>query len=170
MSTTRLCTPVCSICAARKVISCGQAEQILKVRGEKQIFSPLQPALGKSLVEDVDVRWQADISDLKNQPITNKEDDTTLYAVILVCINCFTRALYARVLKNKSQEDVKEQLLEILKAAPHKPQMKSTDNGQEFKGVVSEYLEQKGIIQRFRSVGEYQRPGHSRQGHSAARA
>ena len=38
---------------ARIVISRGQAEQILKVRGEKQI-DPMQPALGKSLAEDVE--------------------------------------------------------------------------------------------------------------------
>ena len=47
--------------AAGIVISRGQAEEILKVRGEKQIFGPLQPALGKSLAEDIDVRWQADV-------------------------------------------------------------------------------------------------------------
>ena len=38
--------------------------------------------------------------------------------------------------------------------APHKPQVISTDNGQEFKGIVSEYLEEKHIVQRFRSVGD----------------
>ena len=38
--------------------------------------------------------------------------------------------------------------------APHKPKVISTDNGLELKGVVSAYLEQKGIIQRFRSVAD----------------
>jgi hypothetical protein len=38
--------------------------------------------------------------------------------------------------------------------APHKPQVISTDNGAEFKGIECEYLEQKGIIQRVRSVGD----------------
>ena len=38
--------------------------------------------------------------------------------------------------------------------APHKPKVISTDNGLEFKGQVSEYLEKKGITQRFRSVGD----------------
>ena len=65
--------------AAGIVISRGQAEEILKVRGEKQIFGPLQPALGKSLAEDLDVRWQADIIDLKNQPVASKSDETKTY-------------------------------------------------------------------------------------------
>ena len=92
--------------------------------------------------------------DLKNQPITSKHDDTVTYTAILVCINCFTRALYARALKTKTQEEVEKQMRSIFIEAPHKPQVISTDNGLEFKGVVSEYLESKGIIQRFRSVGE----------------
>ena len=40
--------------SARIAISRGQAEQILNVRCKKQIFGPLQPALDKSLAEDVD--------------------------------------------------------------------------------------------------------------------
>ena len=140
--------------AHKIVISRGEAEQILKVRGEKQIFGPLQPALGKSLAEDVDVRWQADVIDLKNQLITSKSDDTVSYTAILVCINCFTRVLYARPLTTKTQEEVRKQMRSILGEAPHTPQVISTDNGLEFKGEVSEYLESKGIVQRFRSVGD----------------
>ena len=89
------------------VISRGQAEEILKVRGEKQIFGPLQPALGRSLAEDLDVRWQADVIDLKNQPIASKSDDTVTYTAKLVCLNAFTRVLYARPLKTKTQEEVR---------------------------------------------------------------
>jgi hypothetical protein len=94
------------------------------------------------------------VIDLKNQPITSKSDDTETYTAILVCLNCFTRVLYARPLKTKTQEEVKKQLRSILGQAPHKPQVISTNNGLEFKGEVSEYLESKGIIQRFRSVGD----------------
>ena len=119
------------------VISRGQAEQILKVRGEKQIFGPLQPALGKTLAEDTDVRWQADIIDLKNQPVTSKSDETEVYTAVLVCVNCFTRQLQARPLKTKTQEEVKKELRSILGSAPKKPQVISTDNGLEFKGIVS---------------------------------
>ena len=39
-------------------------------------------------------------------------------------------------------------------SAHHKPQVISTDNGLEFKGIVSEYLESKGIVQHCRSVGD----------------
>ena len=42
----------------------------------------------------------------------------------------------------------------MLGSAPRKPQVISPDNGLEFKGIVSEYLESKGIVQRFRSVGD----------------
>ena len=76
------------------------------------------------------------------------------YTAILVCLNAFTRVLYARPFKTKTQEEVKKQLRSILGEAVHKPQVISTDNGLEFKGEVSEYLESKGIVQRFRSVGD----------------
>ena len=54
----------------------------------------------------------------------------------------------------KAQEEVKKELRSILGSAPKKPQVISTDNGSEFKGIVSEYLESKGIVKRFRSVGD----------------
>jgi hypothetical protein len=138
--------------AAGIVIPRHAAEEILKVRGEKQIFGALQPALGKSFAEDNRVRMMADVIDLKNQPITGKDNEGT-YKAILVCIDCFSRVLYARPLKTKTQEEIKSQLRSIFERAP-KPKVISTDNGNEFKGAVSEYLESKGIAQRFRSVGD----------------
>ena len=106
------------------------------MRGDKQKCGPMQPALGKSLAEDLDVRWQADVIHLRNQPANGKTDNSP-YTSILVCVNCFTRALYARPRKTKTQQEVKDQMREIFKSAPRKPQVISTDSGQEFKGTVS---------------------------------
>ena len=42
-----------------------QVKELVRSRGEKQIFGPLQRAEGKSLAEDIDTRWQMDLADLK---------------------------------------------------------------------------------------------------------
>ena len=92
--------------------------------------------------------------DFKNRPVTSKSDETKTYTAILVCVHSFTRQLQTRPLKTKTQEEVKKQLRSILGSAPKKPQVISTDNCPEFKGIVSAYLEEKQIVQRFRSVGD----------------
>ena len=40
-------------------------EELVKARGEKQIFAAPPKAQGKSFAEDVDVRWQMDLADRK---------------------------------------------------------------------------------------------------------
>ena len=131
-----------------------QVEELVKTRGEKQVFGSLQKAEGKSLAKDVDVRWQMDLADLKNQNMEHKTKAGESYSAILVCIDCFSRQVWAKALKQKTQEEVKAKLSQIFAAAGHKPKVISSDNGQEFRGVLSEYLDEKLVVQRYKSVGD----------------
>ena len=45
-------------------------------------------------------------------------------------------------------------LKEILDEARKKPQVISSDNGSEFGGLVAEFLQHRGIVQKFRNVGD----------------
>ena len=80
-----------------------QLETLVKSRGEKQIFGPLPRAQGKSLAEDIDTRWQMDLADLKNQKVEHKKAAGESYSAFLVCIDCFSRQVWARALKHKTQ-------------------------------------------------------------------
>ena len=131
-----------------------QVEELVKTRGEKQVFGSLQKAEGKSLAEDVDARWQMDLADLKNQKVEHKTKAGESYSAFLVCIDCFSRQVWAKALKQKTQEEVKAKLSQIFAAAGHKPKVISSDNGQEFRGVLSEYLDEKLVVQRYKSVGD----------------
>ena len=131
-----------------------QVEELVKTRGEKQVFGSLQKAEGKSLAEDVDARWQMDLADLKNQKVEHKTKAGESYSAFLVCIDCFSRQVWTKALKQKTQEEVKAKLSQIFAAAGHKPKVISSDNGQEFRGVLSEYLDEKLVVQRYKSVGD----------------
>ena len=131
-----------------------QLETLVKSRGEKQIFGPLPRAQGKSLAEDIDTRWQMDLADLKNQKVEHKKTAGESYSAFLVCIDCFSRQVWAKALKHKTQEEVKIKLSQILRDTPNKPKIISSDNGQEFQGLVPAFLDEKGIAQRYKSIGD----------------
>ena len=131
-----------------------QVEELVKTRGEKQIFAPLQRAEGKSLAEGVDVRWQMDLADLKNQKVEHKTKEGEAYSAFLVCIDCSSRQIWAKPLKQKAQQEVKAKLWQIISLAKKKPQVISSDNGLEFRGELLDYLKEKNIAQRYRSVGD----------------
>ena len=67
--------------------------------GEKQIFRPLSPSLGKTGTEDQKIRAQVDLIDMKNSKSMG-------YSVILVVIDVFSRMVYARPVKTKKPEAV----------------------------------------------------------------
>ncbi len=45
-------------------------------------------------------------------------------------------------------------LKEILDEARKRPQFISSDNGSEFGGLVAEFLQHRGIVQKFKNVGD----------------
>lgn len=129
--------------------------QIVSQQGERQVFGRLQNAEGKTVSRGANDSWQMDLADLKNQPGTKakKKQDRT-YKFFLVVVNTFDRVVYTRALKSKEPWEVKTKLSQILEEAPKKPKVISSDNGNEFLGEVSEYLQSKAIAQRFKAVGD----------------
>ena len=110
--------------------------------------------MGKSLAEDIDTRWQMDLGDMKNQKVEHKKKEGATYSAFLVCIDCFSRQIWEKPLKQKTQEEVKTKLSQILKENPEKPNVISSDNGQEFQGIVQKYLYKRAITYRYKSVGD----------------
>jgi len=145
--------------AAKKAgipVTKAEVEKIVKQQGERQIFGPLQAAEGKTVSRGPDDSWQMDLADLRNQPGmkgTKKQEDR-LYKFFLVVVNTFDRVVYTRALKGKESWEVRVKLSEILMEAPARPKVISSDNGNEFLGEVSDYLQNLGIAQRFKAVGD----------------
>ena len=52
-----------------------QVQELIAYRGEKQSFGPTPRAEGKSLAEDIDMRWQMDLADLLNQKVERKNKE-----------------------------------------------------------------------------------------------
>ena len=81
----------------------------------------------------------------------------------LVCVNVFDRYLYARPLSGKDPKEVATKLKEILDEATSngrkKPQVISSDNGAEFGGLVAQFLQHRGIVQKFKKRGGFERLG-----------
>ena len=134
--------------AAKKAgipVTKAEVEQIVKQQGERQVFGRLQGAEGKTVSRGANDSWQMDLADLKNQPGTKaKKKQDRIYKFFLVVINTFDRVVYTRALKGKEPWEVKTKLNQILEEAPKKPKVISSDNGNEFLGEVSEYLQGRG--------------------------
>ena len=45
-----------------------QVTELVRRRGEKQVFQPVQPARGKTVAAGADTTFQMDLADLKNSP------------------------------------------------------------------------------------------------------
>ena len=75
-----------------------------------------------------------DLADLKNQKVEHKKTAGASYSAFLVCIDCFSRQVWARALKHKTQEEVKIKLSQIISdvGSARKPKIISSDNAQEF--------------------------------------
>jgi len=130
-----------------------QVKDLVASQGQKQIFGKLQPAEGKTASRGDD--WQMDLADLKNSPGTKtKKAQDRVYKFFLVVVNVFDRFVYTRALKTKEPWEVKTKLSQIISEAPAKPKVISSDNGNEFLGEVSAYLQGRGIAQRFKAVGD----------------
>ncbi len=89
-----------------------------------------------------DARWMMDLTVLVNQPVV-VSGETPRY--ILVAVNVFDRYLCTWPLQTKEPREEKDALGRLLALALKKPKLISSDQGLEFKGVVSTYLTRKGI-------------------------
>ena len=79
--------------------------------------------------------WQMDLLDMEKYSKHNKG-----YKWILIVIDIFTRQVYAKAMKNKTAEETKKALSEIIKDAPKIPVVIQSDDGSEFKGAVAKLL------------------------------
>jgi hypothetical protein len=125
----------------------GQVHALVRRQGERQIFGPPRPSLGKTASEGPDARFQADLIDWKAEP-------DGVFRNVLCVINVFSRELYARALPDKQAASVAHAMLQILEELPVRPQFISTDGGLEFKGPVDALLEGRGIVHRTKPVGD----------------
>ncbi len=90
-----------------------EVEAFVKQKGEKQIFSSVQPSKGKTVSESLDARWQMDLA------FGVASEGYTAY---LVAVNAFDRFTWALPLKSKEPTQVAEALAKLLRAAQKKKQ------------------------------------------------
>ena len=129
-------------------VSKRKVTEYVRAKSEKQVLGAPQRALGKSISED-DNRWQMDLIDVSPEAIPAGS-----WKFFLVCVNVFNRYLYARPLTSKEPKEVALKLKEIIDEARKKPQVISSDNGAEFGGLVAQFLQHRGIVQKFKNVGD----------------
>ncbi len=134
-----------SIAAKRRnlAVSKRQVTEYVRAKSEKQLLGAPQRALGKSVSED-DNRWQMDLIDVSPEAIPAGS-----WKLSLVCVNMFNRYLYARPLTSKEPKEVALKLKEILDEAHKKPQVISSDNGTEFGAFAAQFLQHRGVVQKF---------------------
>ena len=133
-------------------VSKRQVTEYVRHKSEKQVLGAPQRAVGKSISED-DSRWMMDLIDVSPEAIP-----AGYWKFFLVAVNVFDRYMYARPLSGKDPQEVAAKLREILDEAASegrkRPQIISSDNGTEFGGAVTQLLRQRGIVQKFKTVGD----------------
>jgi hypothetical protein len=93
----------------------------------------------------LDVRWQMDLIQFSTAP--SKVGRET-FKYIIVLIEVFSREVWAEPCKDKTPDSVEPVLRRMLQRVPQKPEVISTDKGNEFTGAVQDMLDAKGIIRR----------------------
>ena len=133
-----------------------EASDFVRAQSVAQVFAPAPKSRGKVTSPQLNERWQCDLIDFKSRS-PEKNDD---FRVALVCIDIFSRMLYAEPLKTKTAEEVAAAFQRVQRQARGNarikgraqviPQEVSTDAGAEFRGVFSQMLEHEGVSQRFK--------------------
>jgi hypothetical protein len=119
----------------------NQIKQLLETKGARQLFRPLPQSKGQTGSEGLDVRWQMDLIEFRTAP-SKVGRDTFRY--ILVLIEVFSRQVWAEPTKDKTPASVEPVLRRMLLTLPKKPEVISTDRGNEWVGAVQELLDEKG--------------------------
>src|SRR5690606_15445208 len=83
---------------------------------------------------------QADLIDMNKYHKTNDG-----YCWLLTVIDVYTREGFVVPLKSKTEKEVSSILINIFDSYPHPVKALTTDDGTEFKGPLTSYLEGKGI-------------------------
>ena len=130
-------------------ITVKQAAEFVQGQAVTQVYAPAPKSEGKVTSPELNERWQCDLMDFKSR--TPEKNDGNRSA--LVCIDVFSRMIYAEPLKTKTPEEVAAAFQRIQRKAgggERIPREVSTDAGAEFKGIFSQMLEKAGIGQRFK--------------------
>ena len=137
-------------------LSVKESADFLRGEGVAQVFAKAPESKGKITSPQLNERWMCDLLDYKSRS-PDKNDGNRM---ALVCIDVFSRMLYAELLKTKEPGEVAEAFKRIQREARGRvrirgrtqviPKEVSTDSGAEFKGVFSDMLADEGISQRFK--------------------
>lgn len=126
---------------AREVVAKNKVSQLHKRPPKKSNHPITSPG--------VNIEFQMDLLDMNKFYTQNSH-----YRYILIVVDIFTRRAFATPLKNKSAETTLVGLKKAFEALGE-PKIIASDNGSEFKGAVSKYLEQKKIIHKMNEVGDH---------------
>lgn len=93
----------------------------------------------RTILKGIDDLWQSDLIELIDYSKTNRG-----YKYILVVIDCFSKYLWTRPLKNKTGNEVSKAFQSILRSGKRVPNNLQTDGGREyyndnFKKLLSDY-------------------------------
>ena len=103
---------------------------------------------GKVITAGIDQQWQADLVDLSNISSSNKGNK-----FLLTVIDCFSRYAWARTLKNKKGESVRD-ALESIFAEGRVPKYLHTDQGREFRNAFVQNLLKKHKVRYFTTYND----------------
>ena len=112
-------------------------------QGANQVLRPHQKFEGKITAFEINDRWAVDIIDYNSRPSPDKKGGDP-YQYILIVQDLFSRVLFAHALKNKDQETCRDAFESIVRRAGL-PDRLDSDNGNEFKGLFQDYLNDEKI-------------------------
>ena len=101
------------IAARRRGLNVTREEvrQFTAKRGARQIFTAPQPSAGKVVAEDLHTRFVADLMDMKNEEVTEGEEQSKN---VLVLVNVFSRKIWAETMPNKTDKETASAMQTIL--------------------------------------------------------
>jgi len=136
-------------------ITKGQVEEFLSGVNVYTLNRPVKKRLDKSrkfktqvYASEPNYLWDMDLADFKN---LSSENDG--YKYVLIAIDVFTKKLYARAVKSKDTNNVKNAFLWVLKQAKTNPKNLRTDKGSEFINKTMKDIYKKKGIEHIKAVG-----------------
>ena len=103
----------------------------------------------KTNLDGIDKTWQIDLIDLSS---LNNKAISQAFNFIFVCIDVFSKFLWACPISNKESSKTAECYKNIIDKSGRKPKAVYHDEGTEFKGYFKEYLQKHQIAQYLSSI------------------
>ena len=94
--------------------------------------------------EDYDMKTEKEF--VKNMEYFNQSEDGKYYKFILTCVDFYSKKMWARPLRNKTEDETLRGFKDIIKEADTKPRILQNDNGKEFTNKkMLDYLQKQNI-------------------------